>query len=150
MSLGPLLPAILVHLLAQPVATPEWAVALFPSGAEFGLEIAADDRSRALGYMFREQVGPREGMLFLFPETGYHTMWMKNCRVSLDLIWIDAAGRVVDIAHDAPPCPQEGACPGITPARPSRYVLEVAGGTCRAEGLEVGDLIDVISEPRLF
>ena len=55
-----------VAFAGSPGPDGEWAVAVFPSGAEFSLEIAADDDTRALGYMFRDKVGPREGMLFLF------------------------------------------------------------------------------------
>jgi uncharacterized membrane protein (UPF0127 family) len=129
--------------------TPEWAVAVFPSGAEFTLEIAATDRQRQLGYMFREQIPAHEGMLFLFDATERHSIWMKNCRVSLDIIWLDAEFRVVDIAAGAPPCPADGACPSMQPMRESRYVLEVAGGRANEEKLKAGDLVIIHSEPSL-
>ena len=85
------------------------AVAVLPSGAEFTLEIAADAESRARGYMFRESVGPREGMWFVFEAAGRHGIWMKNCRVSLDLVWLDGSRRVavataIGTPYDAPPC----------------------------------------------
>ena len=67
----------------------EWGVAVFPSGAEFNLEIRVSDEERALGYMFRDSVGPRQGMLFMFDRPGRYGFWMKNCRVHLDLIWLD-------------------------------------------------------------
>ncbi len=127
--------------------TPEWKVAVFPSGAEFSLELAADDAARARGYMFRERVGPREGMLFVFDEPGHHSIWMKNCKVSLDIVWLDAVFRVVEIAHDLQPCPQRGPCPSSVPMRSASYVLEVAGGTARREGLETGDVIVLLEEP---
>ena len=125
----------------------DWAVAVFPSGDEFSLEVAADDRSRALGYMFRDEVGPREGMLFVFAETEIHSFWMKNCRVSLDLVWLDESFTVVEVAHRQPPCPPEGECPSILPMRSSRYVLEVAGGIAEQQGLRIGERIIVHSDP---
>ena len=125
----------------------DWAVAVFPSGAEFALEIAADPAARRLGYMHRERVGSDEGMLFLFDGPGRHSIWMKNCRVSLDIIWLDATWEVVEIAHQRPPCPDQGECPGIAPMRMARYVLEVAGGIARQHGLEIGDRIELLSEP---
>jgi uncharacterized membrane protein (UPF0127 family) len=127
----------------------DWAVAVFPSGDEFSLEVAADDRSRALGYMFREEVGPREGMLFVFAKSEIHSFWMKNCRVPLDLIWLDASFTVVEIASEQQPCPPEGECPSILPMRSSRYVLEVAGGMAEQQGLRVGERIIVHSDPPL-
>ena len=128
---------------------PEWAVAVFPSGAEFSLEIAASDRERQLGYMFREEVPDHEGMLFLFDAAERHGIWMKNCRVSLDIIWLDADFRVVEIAASALPCPADGPCRSMLPMRVSRYVLEVAGGRAAEEKLVQGDLVIIHSEPSL-
>ena len=136
--------------VAGEAPSPEWAVAVFPSGAEFQLELAVDPQTRARGYMFREQIGSREGMLFLFPSEARHGFWMKNCKIELDIIWLDPRLSVVDIAHRQPPCPERGECPTVRPLRPARYVLEVAGGTARSEDLNVGDRIEILSEPSLF
>jgi uncharacterized membrane protein (UPF0127 family) len=123
--------------------TMEWAVAVLPGGQEFMLEVARDGMSQARGYMFREHVGPREGMLFVYEDTGRHSIWMKNCKVPLDVVWLDASYRVVHLASLAP-CPPEGYCPGTLPPTPSRYVLEFAAGTVREQGLEIGDAVVVV------
>ena len=145
--------AILSVLLAALPTTaqdvPEWAVAVFPSGAEFSLEIAASDRERMRGYMFREEVPAEAGMLFLFEATEQHSIWMKNCRVALDIIWLDEEFRVVEIAPRAQPCPADGPCPSMQPMHVSRYVLEVAGGRAAEEKLARGDLVIIHSEPPL-
>lgn len=125
---------------------PEWAVAVLPSGSEVSLEIAADDAARVRGYMYREQVGPQEGMLFVFESSGHHSIWMKNCRVPLDIIWLDETFRVVEVAHEQPPCPDEGPCIPLMPLRTARYVLEVAGGAAREHGIDVGESIRVLSD----
>jgi len=141
-----------VFLSALPLVAqdaPEWAVAVFPSGAEFSLEIAATDRQRQLGYMFREEIPAHEGMLFLFGATERHSIWMKNCRVELDIIWLDEDFRVVEIAAAAQPCPADGSCPSMRPMRASRYVLEIAGGRAAEEKLVRGDLVTIHSEPPL-
>jgi hypothetical protein len=120
---------------------PDPPAAVFPSGATFHLEIADDDASRQIGYMYREAVGPHEGMLFIFDAPGQHPFWMRNCKVNLDIIWLDATHRVVEIAHDLAPCPAEGPCPHVRPMRAASYVLEVAGGTARREHLAFGDSV---------
>lgn len=130
-------------------APSRWAVAIPPSGHEFSLEVAADPQTRARGYMFREHVGPREGMLFIFEESDRHAFWMKSCRVHLDIVWLDEALRVVHVAQDLSPCPATGPCPSVGPPAPARYVLEFASGTARSEGLKVGDVIAVLSDPPL-
>jgi uncharacterized membrane protein (UPF0127 family) len=128
---------------------PHQGVAVMPSGAEFTIEVAATDRERQLGYMFREHVGPREGMLFVFDLDGHYGFWMKNCRVALDMLWLDEDWQVVHVAQDVPPCPEDGDCPLVEPLRAGRYVLEFAAGTARDQGLGVGDTIVFLSEPPL-
>jgi uncharacterized membrane protein (UPF0127 family) len=124
----------------------DWAIAVLPSGAEITLEIAADDRSRVRGYMFREDIGPDEGMLLAFDESGRHGIWMKNCLVPLDIIWLDERFRIVEIASDRQPCPADGPCPSAVPLKSARYVLEVVAGTAAREKLQPGASIYIISD----
>lgn len=121
-----------------------WDFAVFPSGDEFRLELAISDRERALGYMYREKIGGQEAMLFFFEEPGLHGIWMRNCLVPLDLIWLDLSHQVVHIVHSAPPCARNAECPSHTPMRNANYVLEAAGGTAKRTGLSVGDRIQLI------
>ena len=142
-----LIAAVSIAPAASPA--PDWAVAVFPSGAEFSLEIAATPEARAMGYMFRERIGAGEGMLFLFDTPERHGFWMKNCRVSLDIIWLSESLQVLEIAHKRPPCPEDGECLTIQPMRPAKYVLEVAGGTALRESLEAGQHVVILAEPAL-
>jgi uncharacterized membrane protein (UPF0127 family) len=134
---------------APPVtrSAPEWAVAVFPSGASFTLELAATPSQQRSGYMFREHVPDDEGMLFLFAGPERHSIWMKNCKVSLDIIFLDANFRVIEIFSDAPPCVADEPCPSMQPMQVSNYVLEVAGGRAAAEKLRLGDTVVIDSEP---
>ena len=88
--------------------------------------------------MFREEVGPREGMLFLFPRDDFHSIWMKNCRVSLDLVWLSEGLTVVHLEKSVPPCRRDP-CPGYLPMRKARLVLEIRAGMAEKAGLRVGD-----------
>jgi uncharacterized membrane protein (UPF0127 family) len=130
-------------------AAPRWAAAVLPSGHEFSLEVAADDVSRQRGYMGRERVGPRDAMIFVFDADDVHSFWMKDCKVALDIVWMDVHGRVVWVAPNRPPCPATGDCPSIVPPSPARYVVEFAAGTVAAESLKPGDVIVVLSDPPL-
>lgn len=135
-----------VHAAAGTSPSERWSVAVFPSGAQFTLEIAATDEERALGYMYREEIGPHEGMLFIFERSGRHGIWMKNCKVPLDIIWLDDAFRVVHVASEVPPCTRGEPCLSTVPPMPARYVLEIAAGRSEAEGLFPGDTIVVLSD----
>lgn len=120
----------------------DFGQATLPSGRVLALEVRRTPEERARGYMGRAHVGDDEGMLFVHPEPAVRKFWMKNCLVSLDLIWMDADHRIVHIEHDAPPC-GAGDCPPIGPDRPAHDVLEIRGGLARQEKLEIGDRIVV-------
>jgi uncharacterized membrane protein (UPF0127 family) len=132
---------------AQPA--PRWAVAVLPTGHEFALEVAADDVSRQRGYMGRERIGPRAGMIFIFDEDDRHSFWMKDCKVALDIVWLDVNERVVWVALNRAPCPTTGECPSIVPPSAARYVVEFAAGTVTAESLKLGDAVVILSDPPL-
>jgi uncharacterized membrane protein (UPF0127 family) len=138
--------ALFFFACAARAADDDWRTAVFPSGAAFTLEIADDAASRQRGYMFRDHVGEHDGMLFVFDTSDIHGFWMKNCRVALDIIWLDERFRVVDIARTRQPCPPDGECPNVYPMRVARYVLEVAAGTSEREGLKLGDPIVLIAD----
>ncbi len=141
--------AYLAASAATAAVAPRWAVAVLPSGHSYSLEIAADELSRQRGYMGRESVGPREGMIFMFDEDARHSFWMKDCKVALDMVWIDSGGRVVWIAADRKPCPASGDCPSIVPPQAARNVLEFAAGTAARESLRAGEQIVILSDPPL-
>ena len=114
----------------------------FPDGYVVSIEIAANDEMRAQGLMFRDQLRPATGMLFLFPKDDEYPFWMKNTRIPLDMIWLDASRRIVHIKHDVPPCRIEN-CPSYPPNAIARYVLEVAGGVAKEHGLKPGDVLRI-------
>ncbi len=120
-----------------------WGSVVLPSGREVFVELALDEATRARGLMEREHLAPDRGMLFVFERADHHAFWMKRCRIALDIVWLDASGTVVDVAHEAAPCPEEGPCPTLVPLRRARYVLEVAAGTARREGLELGAQLEL-------
>lgn len=113
---------------------------IFPDGYAVRVEIAADPERRAEGLMFRDRLDEGTGMLFLFPEDNVYSFWMKNTRIPLDMIFIDANRRIVGISENVPPCKSDP-CPSYGPNKISRYVLEVAGGVARQHNLKAGDVL---------
>lgn len=106
-------------------------------------ELAVTDEARAKGLMFREKLLADQGMLFVFEADGYHSFWMKNTLIPLDLLWLDAARRVVHIEADVPPC-CEDPCPTYGPKIPARYVLELKAGSAAALGVKLYDRLDFV------
>lgn len=102
--------------------------------------MTADERSR--GLMHRDALAKDRGMLFVFPDEGFHRFWMKNTRIELDIIFIGADRRVVSIARRAQPCVKDP-CPTYSPEGNAAYVLEIAGGLAAAYGFAAGDPVVV-------
>jgi hypothetical protein len=127
---------------AEPGADPRRAEVRFPDDRLFVAEIADTPARIERGYMFRREVGEDEGMIFVFPGPGFHSFWMKNTLVPLDMIWMDDAFAVIHVEHAVPPC-QADPCPAYGPPRKSRYVLEVRAGAARAAGLKIGDRLRI-------
>src|SRR5919206_943583 len=65
-------------------------------------EVASTDATRSTGLMHRRMLPENRGMLFIFPETAIHAMWMMNTYIPLSVAFIDADGRIINIADMQP------------------------------------------------
>ncbi len=131
----------------QAEAPSPWVV--FPDGTTVRVELALTPLDQARGLMFVEDLPEDRGMLFLFEADEVRPFWMKNCKIPLDLLWLDASFRVADISEELPPCPADP-CPNFSPKVPIRHVLEVNGGFCRRHGVHTGDTLVVSGIPPRF
>lgn len=150
--LGPgVLLALLIPAIGLASATPandvedplETALVILPGGAELVVELAVTSRQRSRGLMFRDELPPGQGMLLVFPDTGFRSIWMKNVRFPLDLIWLDGSHRVVHLEQNVPPCPEEP-CPDYHSMRKAASVLELNAGAVEKWGIELGDRLEFI------
>jgi uncharacterized membrane protein (UPF0127 family) len=98
------------------------------------VEVAMTPRTRARGLMFRRELAPYAGMLFVFPEAKVQSFWMKNTLIALDMVFIDDAGVVVGVVASAEP--QSLVSRHVD--GPSRFVVEVRGGWAAAHGVQAG------------
>jgi uncharacterized membrane protein (UPF0127 family) len=115
--------------------------------ARVSAEVARTDRERQLGLSHRRSLGDGEGMLFLFGGVGPASIWMKDMRFSLDILWV-RGGRIVMIKERAQP---------LRPDRPPEIftaeadsVLEVPAGFAAANGISVGDAVALGGGPAAF
>ena len=111
--------------------------ALLPDGAAITLELAMTPEEIATGLMYRPALPGDRGMLFIFAQERVPSFWMKNTLISLDLVFFDSSGIVVDVIAEARPCRAEP-CPYYVPDRPARAVLEIAAGQAAALGITEG------------
>ena len=99
-------------------------------------DIANTEATRQLGLMFRKKMGVLEGMLFVFPEIGYHAMWMRNTLIPLSVAYMDERGTILSI-HEMQPLSEVA----HQSAGPARYALEMNAGWFGANRINVGDAI---------
>jgi uncharacterized membrane protein (UPF0127 family) len=103
-------------------------------------EVADTPLVRQNGLMYRDNLGPKEGMLFIFEREGKHNFWMKNMRIPLDIIWLSADKRIVHIVSNAQPCREN--CYVLGAGEASKYVLEVNAEFAVKHRLKTGDVLE--------
>ena len=79
------------------------------------------------GLMFVERMDEFEGMLFRYPQAVQINMWMKNTLIPLDMLFIDADGRIINIAANTTPLSTQR----ISSATDVTQVLELNAGFSR-------------------
>ncbi|UCH95282.1 MAG: DUF192 domain-containing protein [Candidatus Aminicenantes bacterium] len=115
-------------------------IPLYIGTEKFSVEIADTPRKIMKGMMFRESIPDDFGMLFVDEIEEYKGFWMKNCRVPLDIIYLDKNKQVINIHFNVPPCKREP-CKIYQPKRPARYVLELRGNRAKELNLKPGDTV---------
>jgi uncharacterized membrane protein (UPF0127 family) len=106
------------------------------------VEIADTDESRARGLMYRRDLPPDHGMIFLFPTTEEHPFWMHNTLIGLDMIFLGEDRTVAGVVTAAPQTDTPR-----TVHKPSRYVIEVGSGEAAAHAVGPGTRAAFIDIP---
>ncbi|GGE01304.1 hypothetical protein GCM10011515_21340 [Tsuneonella deserti] len=104
----------------------------------FRVEVARSSEEQARGLMFRNELGADEGMIFPREPADLASFWMKNTPLPLDIIFIGADRRILNIAANTVPyslTPVSAA--GLTTA-----VLEIPGGRAAQLGIVPGARVD--------
>jgi len=116
-----------------------------PDGYAITAELAVSDDERQLGLMYRKKINPDQGMLLVFEQENFYSIWMKNMKIPLDILWLDREKRIVHIERDVPPC-KEDPCPTYTSRFPAMYVLELKAESVKEHKLKMYDRLDFVLE----
>lgn len=108
--------------------------------ASFKIAIADTDEKRMYGLMFLDKLPQDHGMLFPFGESQLVMMWMKNTKISLDMIFIDADDEIATIAENTKPYSLDL----ISSGREVKYVLEINAGLAKKLGLEARQKVQIL------
>ncbi len=121
------------------------------AGEAFRLELAADSETMFRGLGGRTEIPARGGMLFAYPAPRSLAFVMRDCLVPIDIAYLAADGRVLNIhtMQVEPPrrdgesvAAYEARLPGYRSSGPAQYAVEVAGGLLDELGVRPGDRIE--------
>ena len=103
----------------------------------FRVEHAGTPGQQRQGLKNRDTLEPDAGMLFMFAPPTRITMWMKDTRLPLDILFINSTGIITQIVEQATPLSVKLIHSDTTVSA----VLEVNGGTSARLGFRPGDRV---------
>lgn len=123
---------------AEAACTPDRLDLRWDGGREsFAIEVADDGQERAEGLMFRPELAPASGMLFVYDAPRRVQFWMKNTLIPLDMVFADPTGTVTRVHSNAVP----GDLTPIDGGEGVQFVLEINGGLAGKLGLAPGAVL---------
>ena len=105
------------------------------------LEVTKTEKQQNTGLMYRTSLSNNTGMLFEFKPARKVNFWMKNCKISLDMIFL-RDGVVEAIELSAAPCTADP-CPTYESGTAVDRVIELRGGRASELGVQVGDRVEI-------
>ncbi len=143
-ALAPCVMALVV-VVSPPVSAQPCAptVIVDASATRIPVEEALTRSQRVQGLMNRKILKRGTGMWFVFEGEKPRSFWMRNTLISLDLVFVNAAGKVVRLISRAAPLSDRALPSGL----PAKYVLEVNGGEAAQLGIKEGGTLSVCGTP---
>ncbi len=106
----------------------------------YNLERAENNEARLKGLSGREDLPESSGMLFVFDIVESQCMWMKDMKISNDIIWLDEAKKVIKIQENVAPETYPNAFCSDSPAK---YVIELNAGQVKRSNLKLGTTLSL-------
>ena len=103
----------------------------------YTVEMAVTEDQQAKGLMFRRHMDRAHGMLFPMNPPRPAVFWMENTLIPLDLVFIGADGRVLNVAAHAKRLSRDH----IPSTGDAAAVLELTDGEAARAGLQAGDRV---------
>ncbi|HLD92378.1 MAG TPA: DUF192 domain-containing protein [Patescibacteria group bacterium] len=114
---------------------------------EIEVEVAKTNEERAKGLSNREKLDENSGMIFVFSKDSKPSFWMKDTKISLDIIWINDS-IITGIEKNVQPEPGKADSELKKYPAPSSidYVLEINGGFSDKNKIKVGQTISGLEQ----
>lgn len=121
-------------------ATPDGGFVVV-KGRRLLAEVARTPQERERGLAFRSMFKAERCMFVVCEQEQAHPVRTRKFLLPFDLVWVDAAGQVVELASRVPPCKGGQDCVAHGGKVPSRYYLFLPAGMAARTALKVGDTI---------
>jgi hypothetical protein len=129
--------------VAKVAPRPADTLVMLPDGSTVHVELAKTEAERQFGLMERTSLPQGRGMLFIHDQPGQYPYWMYDCKIGLDIIWMDQGHHIVEMSPNTPPCKgKSDSCPNYGGHAPSLYALELPVGSIKAHQLAVGQVVN--------
>jgi uncharacterized membrane protein (UPF0127 family) len=125
----------------EPTVAPLRTVSMKIGRETFILEIADTAQLRETGLMNRKAMAADHGMLFVFEHRQFLRFWMRNTLIPLDILYVDADGRVATIRQMKPLDET-----GIPSGEAVLYAIELNEGAAARAGVKQGDVLQLPKE----
>lgn len=111
--------------------------------AKLNVEIADTLPKQMQGLSGRDSLCENCGMLFVYDRPMLQNFWMPGMKFPLDFIFI-RDGKIMEFVENVQPMSDYGVT-RIQSREPADMVLEVNRGLIRAQGINIGDTVDLQS-----
>lgn len=102
-------------------------------------EVARTPDERSQGLKDRDHLAPGAGMIFVFDDEEVRSFWMQDTFIPLDIAYLDANARIVDIQQMEPETTRLHTSSG-----PAMFALEVPRGWFAEMEIEVGARAEIV------
>ncbi|MBM3199303.1 DUF192 domain-containing protein [Candidatus Woesearchaeota archaeon] len=103
-------------------------------------EVVSTPEEKRIGLMGREGIDNDKVMLFVWEEEGVYSIWMKNMKFSIDIIWVGKDLKVKHTESNVPPC-RADPCEVYMPREKVLYVVETVSGFVSKNNIKNGDAV---------
>lgn len=128
----------------------EWSMdnlhTIYINEVSFQVHIAEEPAELQQGLSEVAQLPVLNGILFMFPNELTHSIWMKDMRIPIDILWFDTDLRLAHIERNVSPdtYPQV-----FNPTVDSSFVLEINAGEAGIYNIQIGDVLTLPSEIKI-
>ena len=128
--------SILLTLLSSSASAEIPLIHLKISGYTLSAEVAYKKESRIRGLAYRNFMKKNSGMLFVFPKTSIHSMWMVNTYIPLSVAFLDKNGMILNIIDMSPHTRTRNSA-----TSKAKYALEMNLGWFSSRSIKAGEKI---------